>query len=65
MIAGRPRPSWTRRSPAEVRLLELARTCADEALVYAPGGEVRRALGRAERALRTAACCVHQMDRAA
>lgn len=61
MIPNRRRPVWTRRSPTEVRLLELARTCANEAMVHAPGGEIARALGRAERALRTAACCVREI----
>ena len=46
-------------------MLELAAVMSDEALVYAPGGEVHRALRRAERALRTAATVLREMDRAA
>jgi hypothetical protein len=63
--SARRRPVWTHRSASELRFLQLAAMLADEALVHAPGGEIQRALARAERALRTAACCVREMDRAA
>lgn len=61
---GRTRPAqpWHRRSASELRLLRYAATLADEQLVWAPGSDAQRALARAERAVRTAAQCAHELD---
>lgn len=54
MIARRPLPRWRRHPPRVLALIQLLDGVVDEAALWPASSPARRALNRAERAVRTA-----------
>lgn len=55
IVSSRHLPQWERRSPRAIALMTLRDAVLSERSVWPTGGEIHTALGRAERAIATAA----------